>query len=144
MAFYNQFIDLKDKLEESGHIVLYPELEFKTDNSDDTSVGAYIDKQGGIDNLPLDHLFWKKKGDAILRHFKKIDESDCILVTNYEKKGIPNYIGGNTFLEIGYSFGKGKKIFILNELPKEKESAYKEEIMGMQPIILNGDINKIK
>ncbi len=112
MSFYSQFSELKQKLEEMGHTVIAPELEFET------------------------------KGKAITAHFRKIDESDCILVTNYEKKDIPNYIGGNTFLEIGYAYGRGKKIFILNNLPQT--SAFQEEILGMQPIILNGDLEMIK
>lgn len=141
MSGYRKFIELKSVLEKEGHTVLHPEMEFEM-KGDDTSVGAYFDRNGGINAFPLDHDVWKKKGEAITKHFRKIDESDAILVTNYEKKGVDNYIGGNTFLEIGYAFGTGKKIFILNSLPKE--SAYKEEILGMQPILLNGDLSKLK
>ncbi|KKR79309.1 MAG: hypothetical protein UU24_C0012G0019 [Candidatus Nomurabacteria bacterium GW2011_GWA2_40_9] len=140
MAFYEKFTALKKELESVGHSVIAPELEFET-KRDDTSVGAFFDRNGGVDAFPLDHEVWKKKGKAINAHFRKIDNSECILITNYEKKGIPNYIGGNTFLEMGYAYGTGKKIFILNEMPTA--SAYKEEMMGMQPTILNGDILKI-
>ena len=42
---------------------------------------------------------------------------------------------------MGYAYGTGKKIFILNEMPIT--SAYKEEMLGMQPVILKGDILKI-
>jgi nucleoside 2-deoxyribosyltransferase len=141
MSGYKKFMELKMELEKEGHMVLHPDIEFEM-KGDDTSVGAYFDRNGGIDAFPPEHDVWKKKGEAITKHFRKIDEGDAILVTNYEKKGIENYIGGNTFLEIGYAFGKGKKIFILNDLPEQ--SAYKEEILGMQPIVLNGDISKIR
>lgn len=140
MAFYHQFSELKKKLEEAGHSVVAPELEFET-KGDDTSVGAFFDRNGGVDAFPPDHDVWKKKSKAITAHFRKIDSSDCILITNYEKKGIANYIGGNTFLEMGYAYGTGKSIYILNEFPKT--SAYKEEMLGMQPIILDGDTSKI-
>jgi nucleoside 2-deoxyribosyltransferase len=140
MAFYNQFTELKKLLVEAGHSVIAPELEFET-KGDDTSVGAFFDRNGGVDAFPPNHDIWKKKGKAITAHFRKIDASDCILVTNYEKKGIPNYIGGNTFLEMGYAYGTSKKIFILNEMPET--SAYKEEMLGMQPTILHGSISKI-
>jgi hypothetical protein len=107
----------------------------------DTSVGGFFERNGGLDAFPPEHDVWKKKGDAIKKHFHKIEESEAILVANYEKKGIENYIGGNTFLEIGYAFGRGKKIFILNQLPVD--SPYKEEILGMQPVVLDGDISKL-
>lgn len=141
MSGYKKFMELKVELENLGHIVLPPEIEFEM-KGDDTPVGAYFDRNGGIDAFPFDHEIWKKKGEAIIKHFRKIDESDAILVTNYEKKGIENYIGGNTFLEIGYAFGKEKKVFVLNDLPAE--SVYKEEIFGMQPTVLKGDISGIK
>src|SRR3989344_2155587 len=141
MAFYTKFKAIQKELEEIGHEVITPELEFETKDSD-TSVGSFFDRNGGVDAFPPDHDVWKKKGKAISAHFKKIDNSDCILVTNYEKKGIENYIGGNTFLEIGYAYGSGKKIFILNSIPSEL--SYKEEILGMQPIVLHGDILKLQ
>jgi len=118
MAFYHQYLELKKKLEAKGHIVYAPELEFKI-AGDDTSVGAYFDRHGGIDAFPPNHEVWKKKGNAILSHFKKIDDSEAILVTNWEKRGQPNYIGANGFLEMGYAFTDGKKIYVLNELPAQ-------------------------
>ena len=141
MSGYARFMELKEVLENENHIVLHPEVEFEM-KGDDTSVGAYFERNGGIDAFPPEHEVWKKKGDAIAKHFQKIDACYAILVTNYEKKGIENYIGGNTFLEIGYAFGAGKKIFILNSIPSEL--SYKEEILGMQPIVLHGDILKLQ
>ena len=42
--------------------------------------------------------------DLINEHWRKILKSDCILVANYEKRGISGYVGGNTFLEMGFAF----------------------------------------
>ncbi len=142
MAFYEKYMGLKSELEERGHTVVAPQLEFMDKGSADTSNSAFFEKHGGISAFPPEHEFWKKKGDAISAHFRKIDDCDAILVTNYEKKGIQNYIGGNTFLEIGYAFGRGKKIFILNDIPDT--ATYKEEILGMQPVLLHGDIAHIQ
>lgn len=141
MAFYDKFSILKSELEDMGHVVIAPELEFEREG-EDTSVGSFFDRNGGVEAFPPDHEVWKKKGKAISAHFNKILDSECVLITNYEKKGTENYIGGNTFLEIGFAFGNAKKIFILNQLPQI--SAFKEEILGMQPIVLNGDISLIK
>lgn len=70
----------------------------------------------------------------------KIEKSDAILVINYAKKGITNYIGGNTFLEIGLAFWLGKKIYLLNPIP---DMDYMTEMYAMQPTVLNGDLTKI-
>jgi hypothetical protein len=79
--------------------------------------------------------------DLINMHWHKILKCDCILVANYEKKGIPGYVGGNTFLEMGFAFVTGKPIFMLNPLP---EMGYSSEMQGMQPIVINGDLRMIK
>ncbi len=68
-------------------------------------------------------------------------KSDCVLIVNQEKRGVKNYIGGNTFLEMGYAFALGKPIFVLNPLP---ELPYITEMNGMQPVIINGNLTKIK
>jgi len=83
----------------------------------------------------------KIKDDVIRRYYELIKNSDAIVVINLEKNGNKNYIGGNTFLEIGFAHVLNKKIYLLNPIP---EIGYKDEILAMQPIILNGDLNKIK
>jgi hypothetical protein len=74
-------------------------------------------------------------------YFEKIKEVDAILILNFEKRGIEGYIGGNTFLEMGFAHILNKKIFLLNEIP---EMLYKDEIKAMQPIVLDGDLSKIQ
>ena len=78
--------------------------------------------------------------DFIREHFKRIEQSDAILVLNYDKKGISGYIGGNTFLEMGYAFGLGKKVYLLHPVP---EMDYKTEMHAIQPIVIDGDLKKI-
>lgn len=78
--------------------------------------------------------------DFIREHFRKIEQADAILVLNYDKKGITNYIGGNTFLEMGLAFWLNKRIFFLNPVP---QMDYLTEMHAMQPIVLNGDLSKL-
>ena len=78
--------------------------------------------------------------DAIRRWYKVIKRSDGILVANFDKKKIKNYIGGNAFLEMGFAHILRKKIFLLNPIP---DVSYKDEILAMQPKLLNGDLSKV-
>lgn len=79
---------------------------------------------------------YDKKAALMRAHFDKIDEGDAILVVNEEKRGVKNYIGGNVLMEMALAFHDKKPIFLLNGLPQD--SAFEEEIKGMQPILLNG------
>lgn len=82
----------------------------------------------------------KRKYGFMKKHPSKIDKSDAILVLNYDVGKIENYIGGNTFLEMGLAYYLGKPIYLLNPVP---EMPYTSEIEAMEPIILNGDLAKI-
>lgn len=73
-------------------------------------------------------------------HFAKIDTSDAILVINEDKNGVEGYIGGNTLLEMGRAYAQGLEIFLLNPIP---EVSYADEVRGMDPIVLDGDLTKI-
>lgn len=80
------------------------------------------------------------ESDAIRRYWNIIQNSDAVLVVNFDKKGIKGYIGGNSFLEMGFAHVLNKKIYLLNQIPV---MGYKDEIEAMQPIVLNGDLNII-
>ncbi|MBM3256070.1 MAG: hypothetical protein FJZ04_01190 [Candidatus Moranbacteria bacterium] len=84
----------------------------------------------------------KKKFEFIGEHMDKIRKSDAILVVNITKKEIENYIGANTFLEIGYAHYKKKKIFFLNPIPDQPYII--DEIETVETQIINGDYSKIK
>lgn len=129
MQFHLDMRDIKKTLEASGHIVLVPKsIEL-------------MDRVGFVHpTVDEARIEAKIEHDFIRAHFQKIEQADAILVLNYDKKEIANYIGGNTFLEIGLAFWLGKKIFLLNPIP---EMDYLTEIHAMQPVILNGDLTKI-
>ena len=74
------------------------------------------------------------------KHFDKVAWSDAILVLNYDKNKIEGYVGANTLMEMGLALHLNKRIYLLNPMP---EISYKEEILGMKPIIINGDLSKI-
>ncbi len=129
MSFAFEMLNVKAVLERLGHVVLLPELteEF----AQHPSWKRTRDEDGRR----------KIESDLIRKHWRKIQESDAVLVLNYDKDGIPHYVGGNSFLEMGFAFVLGKKIFLLRDIPDMP--FIKQEILGMQPIILDSELSKI-
>lgn len=86
-----------------------------------------------------DHSKWK--GEMLRLQVEKVTDNDGILVLNMEKHGQINYIGGATFLEIFKAFELSKKVFLYNPIP---DSFLRDELLGMNPAIINGDLTLIK
>ncbi len=80
--------------------------------------------------------------DAIRDFWRQMQGADAILVMNLDKHGVKNYIGGNTFLEMGFAHVLNQKIFLLNPIPDMPY--YKTEITAMKPVIIDCDLNRIK
>jgi non-canonical (house-cleaning) NTP pyrophosphatase len=80
------------------------------------------------------------KSTLIKEHLDKICESDAIFIYNEEKKGVPGYIGGNTLMEMAFAYQQNIEIFLLRPAP---DLSYADEILGMLPIVINGDVAKI-
>lgn len=80
------------------------------------------------------------KSTLIQEHLDKINESDAIFVYNEEKRGVAGYIGGNTLMEMAFAFAQGIEIFLLRPAP---DLGYADEILGMLPIVIDGDAAKI-
>ncbi|MDD4901841.1 MAG: hypothetical protein PHE24_01770 [Patescibacteria group bacterium] len=138
IAFYDQMLAVQKELEAMGHEIKIP--PGNRPNGD----GGIISSQEfyNIRHAAKDEAkwIWEIKKQGIREHFDKIDWCEAIIVLNYDKKGIANYIGGNTLMEMGLAFYQNKPIYLLQPLP---EISYKEEILGMFPIIINGDLKKI-
>lgn len=78
--------------------------------------------------------------DLIRDYYRQIQKADAVLVVNEDKDGTKNYIGGNSFLEMGYAYALNKPIYLLNRIP---DMLYTDEIIVFQPVVLNGDLSKI-
>ena len=63
------------------------------------------------------------------------------LVLNFAKNGVDGYIGGNVLMEMGLAFHYKKPIYILN--PVSPKLGFLEEVLGLQPVFLNGKLEKI-
>lgn len=124
-VFYNRIPKIKDFLEAAGHEITLPNLY---DAPQTESIYRGTDK----------HAQWKSN---LIRHSEQvISNVDSVLVLNYDKNGIKNYIGGATFLEMYDAFRLNKKIYMINDIPG---GILKDEIIGFNPVVLNGDLDII-
>lgn len=129
MQYTEQMLEMRDKLNALNHNAfiteLYKPFIGKSDKEKETI-----------------KLQQKNNLDAIREFWNMMQEADAVLVLNLDKHGIKNYIGGNTFLEIGFAHVLNQKIFLLNPIPDIQ--FYKTEIEAMKPIVINGDLSLIQ
>jgi predicted RNA-binding protein with PUA domain len=123
-----QMLDAEKELLENNHEVVLPKNTKK-----------YAEKVL-TEEISSESTKNKIEYDLIRDYFKKIKNADAVLVVNVDKKGIRNYIGGNSFLEMGFAHCLNKKIFLLNAIP---DMIYTDEILALQPVVLNGNLFKI-
>ncbi len=125
--FYDKIPVIELKLKENGHIVTLPNCY-----DDPTSEDRY--RALGMET----HSKWKS--EMINHSSEVIQKNDAVLVLNFNKGELKNYIGGATFLEMYDAFRFGKNIFLYNDIP---EGILYDEIVGFGPVILSGNLDKI-
>jgi hypothetical protein len=124
MIFFKEIEELKLKLENMWFEVYTPVKEWTwTDYSK-------LNKQEQAD----------LKQFYIDKHIEKIKKSDFILVANFEKKWLKDYIWANTFLEMAFAYILEKKIFVLWNIPEQSNTV---EIEWLKPIVLNMDLEGV-
>lgn len=118
---------IKAELEQRGHVITIP------NGFEDPG------KEAELQALSKEEFQSWKRG--MLKKDKEIiSANDAILVLNFNKGDKKHYIGGATFLEIYNAFDLDKKIYLYNPVP---EGMLKDEIEGMSPTILSGDLSKV-
>ncbi len=131
-AFVKEMVEWKRRLESAGHeVILHQHYIEQADGG----------MRGLRQRMATEHAAVKREYDYIRWHYQTIVESDAVLALNFDKNGVEHYIGGNTFLELGFAYVHHKKIFLLNPIPA---MGYTEEIKAMEPILIHNDPNKIK
>ena len=127
MVFAERMVQIKAQLEQLGHLVYISQF-----------AEGYLGKTEKEKLTVHD----KNEHDAIRKFWEVIKKSDAILVLNYDRKGIKNYIGGNTLMEIGFAHVLDKKIFLMNPIPDIEY--YRSEIEAVRPVILEKDLSQIR
>lgn len=129
MQFTERMMQLCEQLEDMGHTAFMSKFG-------PAFVGKTDEEKEQI------KLYQKNNLDAIREFWNLMQGSDAILVANFDKHGVENYIGGNTFLEMGFAHVLNQKIYLLNPIPKMPH--YETEIIAMKPTVINGDLSRIK
>ncbi len=128
MQFVDKMLEIKEELKKLGHDAYVTNLH-------KPMVGKTKEE---IEKIKLHQKYHM---DAIREFWKAMQGGDGVLVLNYDKNGIRNYIGGNTLMEIGFAHVLNQKIFMMNPIP---EMPYcRTEIEAVKPIIIHGDLTKI-
>lgn len=128
MTLAQKMLEAEKELQTRGHKIILPEF---------VQEYAAMGKDAERHNESVKN---KVQSDLIRKYFHKISDSDAILVINGERHRIQNYIGGNSFLEMGFAYVLRKGIYLLNPIP---EMPYTDEINAMQPIVINGNYDLI-
>ncbi|MFA7286584.1 MAG: hypothetical protein WC052_02925 [Patescibacteria group bacterium] len=133
-SFFKEALRVEEELNALGFAVKLPYTASVMKKTGDFKVSTYK-------TWFKDASTYSRKSWLIKNHLRKVIAGDAVLLLNYEKNGMPGYIGGNTLIEAAIGFHYKKPLFILN--PISDELSFKEEILGMQPVFLNGDVKKI-
>lgn len=128
MQYTEKMIEARDKLIKMGHDAFVTNLA-------SPFIGKSDEEKESIKIRQKNNL------DAIREFWKLMQGADAILVINLDKHGVKNYIGGNSFLEIGFAHVLNQKIFLLNPVPEMPY--YQSEVEAMKPVVINGDYSLI-
>ncbi len=129
MTASREMVEVKKKLMELGCEVVLPDFT-------EEYAGMATEAE-----MHAESVSNKVEHDLIRGYYEKIKLCDAILVVNIERKGVAGYIGGNSFLEMGFAFVLDKPIYLLYDMP---EMGYRDEIEAMRPVVLNNDFSKIE
>ena len=128
MQYTEKMIEARDELIERGHNAFITNL-----------ADPFISKND--EEKETIKIHQKNNLDAIREFWRLMQGADAVLMMNFDKYGIKNYIGGNTLMEIGFAHVLDQKIFLYNPIPEIPY--YKSEIEAVKPVIINGDLSKI-
>lgn len=125
---YDKVEAIKSRLEEAGHSVTPPNGYDNAGQEEETR-----------QLTPEEYSSWK--AEMIREDGRIVAAHDAVLVLNFEKHGVQNYIGGATFLEMFKAFDLDKKLYLYNPIPS---GILTDEIIGLQPTVINGDLTLIR
>jgi hypothetical protein len=125
MHYTEKMLEARDELKHLGHDAFVTNLAAPF-------VGKSDEEKEAI------KIHQKNEMDAIREFWRLMQGADAVLVMNFDKHGIKNYIGGNTLMEIGFAHVLNQKVFLYNPIPEIPY--YRSEIEAVQPAVIHGDL----
>ena len=120
-AFVEEMEAIAKQLQALGHEAEFPPTKFTDNDGKEWHTKDYYKFKK---SEPFsDAQFLNNHSQRIYDHFDKVEWSEGILVSNFDKNGVVGYVGPNSLMEMGLAFHLRKKIFLLNPIP---EQAWKE------------------
>ena len=124
LDFATEMVETTDFLKTNNVDVILPEL---------TRYQHIRDVEG--DDISFTHI----KNRLTRENMKNVELCDCLFILNYTHRGVKNYIGGNSFLEMITAFYLRKPIYLLNPIPENM--FYTEEIKALYPTVVHSTEN---
>jgi len=130
---------------ESKRIVICGSMQFYTEMREcqnrliKKGIDAIVPKDE--DNIPENiseeefRQFKKRVSSAYLKKIR-MKETGAVLVFNAPKRGIENYIGANTFVELAMAFSWNRKIYLLHDYYEP----YLDELKAWDVVCLHGNL----
>ena len=128
-SFWDKLPAIKEKLEALGHEVMLPST---------------------VEDPELEERTWQESNEAHVKLIRKLFEDsaervgkwcDAFYLLNWDKHGIPGYVGGAALIELYIAHREHKKIFIENDV---FPGPMYDENMGFGPTFIHGNLKRIK
>lgn len=113
MHHADKFAALHESLEAAGHQAILPQTE------EGLTKRQYIDE-----------------------HMSRLQDSNALLLANFDDERGDGYIGASCFFEAGWAFALGKPVYALHSI--DAKSPFAEDLMAIDCTVINGDMSKIK
>lgn len=100
MTASKEMLEIEKKLQKLNHEVILPYFTYE------------YAAMGEMDQMHSESAQNKIKHNLVGVYYEEIKNTDVVLVINIKRKGVRGYIGGNSFLEMGFAHVLNKPIYL--------------------------------
>ncbi|MBI2032985.1 MAG: hypothetical protein HYT10_00765 [Candidatus Levybacteria bacterium] len=132
MAFVKDMVKVRAELNILGHDASVP-----------VGTEPHLTNERFVDILK-DNLMFCIENDIMRKNFEEVARHEAVLVLNHKRNKLDGYIGISALMEMAIAHFLKKKIFLYYPHPDYNKVRWAHEVAIMQPIIIHGDLTKIK